>query len=141
MIRAMIAILLALALSGSARAGEVAAADRSAFEAVIAGQIRAFEADDGPGAYGYAAPTIRKIFPTVESFMDMVRGGYRPVYRPQSYHFGEASVDDQGRSVQRVVIVGPDGRTYEAIYTMERQPDGTWKIAGCVLVAVPGLNT
>ena len=33
-----------------------------------------------------------------------------------------------GRPIQRVTIVGPDGLNYEAIYTMERQPDGTWQI-------------
>lgn len=33
-----------------------------------------------------------------------------------------------------------DGKRYEALYTMERQPDGAWKIAGCVLIAIPGLD-
>ena len=36
---------------------------------------------------------------------------------------------------------GPDGQTYEAIYTMERQPDGTWQINGCAIVRAPDVST
>ena len=28
---------------------------------------------------------------------------------------------------------GPDGRPRIALYIMERQPDGSWKIDGCIL--------
>ena len=31
-------------------------------------------------------------------------------------------------------VVGPDGHAYMAYYTMERQPDGSWRISGCHLV-------
>ena len=94
---------------------------------VITGQIEAFRADDGARAYGYAAPMIKQIFPNPDVFMDMVRQGYQPVYRPQSFSFGEAGFSASGRPIQRVTVVGPDGITYEAIYTMERQPDGSWQ--------------
>ena len=33
-------------------------------------------------------------------------------------------------------MVGPDGLSYLAYYTMERQADGTWRISGCFLVRV-----
>jgi Domain of unknown function (DUF4864) len=69
-----------------------------------------------------------------------VRKGYPQVYRPQSFRFGVAGPDAAGRPTQRVTIVGPDGQTYEAIYTMERQPDGAWQINGCMLVKAPGLD-
>jgi Domain of unknown function (DUF4864) len=42
--------------------------------------------------------------------------------------------------VQRVIIRGDDGKVYEAIYSMEMQADGTWKIAGCQVLVVPGMN-
>ena len=31
-------------------------------------------------------------------------------------------------------LVGPDGKSWVALYTLQRQPDGTWKIDGCVLL-------
>ena len=72
--------------------------------------------------------------------MDMVRQGYPQVYRPQSFRFGGMSEDSQGRPQLRATIIGPDGRTYEAIYTMEHEPDGSWKINSCVIAQVPGVD-
>ena len=57
-----------------------------------------------------------------------------------AYAFGDSLFDPTGRPSQKVTIQGMDGKTYEAIYFMERQPDGTWLIAGCVLVLIPGTN-
>ena len=134
----LMALVMLFALP--ARAESISEADRMAFRSVITGQIEAFRADDGARAYVYAAPMIRQIFPDPESFMNMVRQGYQPVYRPQSFAFGEAGLSASGRPVQRVRVVGPDGITYEAIYTMERQPDGTWQINGCAIVRAPDLG-
>jgi ketosteroid isomerase-like protein len=132
--RAALALPL-LAAAGAVRA-EVAPADRAAIEAVIAAQIEAFLRDDGEAAYAFAAPNVRALFPTVEIFMRMVRSGYQPVYRPQAVRFAETVVE-QGEVVQRVLLRGPDGRAHLALYTMERQPDGTWKIAAVMLVTLP----
>lgn len=139
--RLMMCLLAALMLwSAPLRAEALSDADRQAFQSVITGQIEAFRAENGAKAYSYAAPMIRQIFPDPESFMNMVRQGYQPVYRPQSFTFGEAGLSASGRPVQRVRVVGPDGITYEAIYTMERQPDGTWQINGCAIVRAPDLG-
>lgn len=136
--RTLVSLVLLLSIGfGAATAG---AADppgdpeRAVIRGVIDSQIEAFRRDDGAAAFGFAAPSIQQMFGTVETFMDMVRGGYRPVYRPQSYRFGTISVID-GMIVQKVHIVGPDGRPVTAFYIMERQADGTWRIAGCSLGA------
>ena len=140
MLRALVLALLVLWLPAGAHAQSVSDADRSEFQRIITEQIEAFRADDGDRAYGFAAPLIHRIFPSPETFMQMVRQGYQPVYRPQSFSFGATGGDPQGRPSQRVVIIGPDGKTYEARYAMERQPDGTWRIAGCTLLEIPGLD-
>ena len=138
LITCLIAIFIALSLP--LRAESLSPQDEADFRAVISDQIAAFRADDGARAYSHAAPMIRQIFPDPDRFMGMVRQGYPPVYRPQSYSFGKASLSASGRPTQRVTIVGPDGLTYEAIYTMERQPDGTWQISGCALVRSPDIS-
>jgi Domain of unknown function (DUF4864) len=122
------------------RAQEPSGIDRPAIELTIKSQLEAFLADDGATAYGFASPTIKRIFPTVENFMAMVRRGYPQVYRPQQYKFGEIKLGPAGFPEQHVMIVGPDGKTYEAVYTMQRQPDGSWKINGCSIVELPGLE-
>ena len=127
-------------LSSAVRAESLSADDKQAFQSVISGQIDAFRAEDGVRAYGYAAPMIKQIFPNPDVFMNMVRQGYQPVYRPQSFKFGDASLSASGRPIQKVTVVGPDGITYEAIYTMERQPDGSWQINGCAIVRAPEMG-
>lgn len=139
MLRALL-IILVLFAAAPARAETINDADRAEFQRIISEQIEAFRADDGIKAYGYAAPSLHKVFPTAEIFMQMVKQGYRPVYRPQSFRFGETGNDPLGRPSQRVTVVGPDGKTYEALYSMQRQPDGTWLISGCTLIEVPGLE-
>jgi hypothetical protein len=62
----------------------------------------------------------------------MVRGGYPPVYRPREIEFRDL-VEQGGRLTQRVLLVGPDGGVVIAHYFMQRQPDGSWRIDGCVL--------
>jgi hypothetical protein len=62
----------------------------------------------------------------------MVRSGYGPVYRPRTFEFRNI-VDHGSGPEQQVFVVGPDGRGYIAHYTMERQPDGSWRIGGCYL--------
>ena len=140
MLRALFALVLLFGLSGSVTAGSLNDSDRSEFRRIISEQIEAFRADDGDRAYSLAAPTIHRLFPTPEIFMQMVRQGYKPVYRPQKFDFGETGDDSLGRPSQRVTIVGPDGKTYEALYSMEQQPDGSWRIFGCTLLNMPGLD-
>ena len=135
---ALAIILLAFGIAGATpAAAEMAGADRDSIRAIIESQMSAFQRDDGAAAYGYAAPAIRQLFPSADIFMEMVRTGYQPVYRPRSVTFGELVETPQGPE-QRVFLTGPDGRSWVAIYTLERQPDGTWKISGCRLVRDDG---
>ena len=73
------------------------------------------------------------MFGTAANFLDMVRRGYQPVYRPRSVEFATLGVED-GVVVQRVELIGPDGLAYTARYSMERQADGLWRISGCELM-------
>ena len=111
------------------RGGLVPAAIRQ----VIQGQLDAFQHDDWNAAFGYAAPTIQTKFVSPEIFSQMVTGGYQPVYRPKSVEFRELKASEFGPT-QELFLIGPDGLSYLAYYTMERQPDGTWRINGCYLV-------
>jgi Domain of unknown function (DUF4864) len=114
-----------------------AASDKDEIKSVIENQLNAFAADDGSKAYSYAAPIVQRAFPTVEVFMNMVTKGYPPVYRNTSRIFGDVFQDGLGRPAMRVVLTGQDGKRYEAIYSMEKQQDGTWKISGCVVLVIP----
>lgn len=107
--------------------------DRAAIRSVIESQIEAFRADDDARAYGYAAPGIRRMFPSPERFMRMVREGYRPVYRPRDVTFGALRESPLG-PIQEVFLVDEAGIAWTALYSLEQQPDGSWLISGCRLV-------
>lgn len=136
--RLISAALFVLALTAAGNAGD---AEVKAAQSVIDSQLKAFQADDGALAYSYAAPGIKRVFPTVDPFMGMVTNGYTPVRRPQSYVFGKSEEMGAGRIAQQVFVVGPDGKEYEALYTLERQPDGRFLITGCSLRASNALST
>ncbi|MET4176833.1 hypothetical protein ABIB99_007955 [Bradyrhizobium sp. LA6.1] len=127
----IVALLVAISVifsSVSARAGDVAAA-----QGVIRAQEQAFARDDAAAAYSHAAPAIREIFPAPDIFMSMVQNGYAPVYRHKSFEFGESKSEGNWIS-QHVHIIDANGEAWEALYTLEQQADGSYKITGCSLL-------
>jgi hypothetical protein len=123
----LVAILIGL--GSPARAAD----DVAAAQSVIRSQEQAIGRDDAASAYSYAAPGIQGMFAEAEAFMTMVREKYAPVYRHKSFEFGEAQATD-GKIAQRVHIIDADGVPWEALYTLEQQPDGSLKINGCMLL-------
>ena len=120
------------ALAQSEAAPELGAGERAAIVGVIESQLDAFRRDAAAEAFGYASPSIQRIFRTPDNFMQMVRSGYAPVYRPQSVEFVDLVVTPSGLT-QRVLFVGPDGVPVMAHYYMQQQPDGSWRINGVTL--------
>ena len=126
--RVLLVLIFALLAGASARADDVATA-----QDIIRAQEQAFGRDDARAAYSYAAPAIREIFPAPDIFMSMVQNGYPPVYRHKSFEFGD-SQSEGGRIAQHVHIIDANGEAWEALYTLEQQADGSYKITGCSLL-------
>jgi hypothetical protein len=129
----MRAFVLLLAFLTALASPTRAADDVAAGQTVIRSQVEALGRDDAATAYSYAAPAIHDMFPQADIFLFMVRHSYAPVYRHKSFEFGEARAAD-GQIAQRVHIVDADGEAWEALYTLEQEPDGSLKIIGCVLL-------
>jgi hypothetical protein len=126
----LLAVLIAV-LAGSILAS-AAEENITAGQTIIRSQEEAFRRDDAAAAYTFAAPGIKGMFQTPDVFMSMVRNGYAPVYRHRSFEFGEAKMYE-GKIYQQVHIIDANGDAWEALYTIEPQDDGTFKISGCVL--------
>jgi ketosteroid isomerase-like protein len=128
-------LMLAGMLGNSALAADPPTeADRAQIRDVIGQQLEAFKRDDGVAAFSFAAPGIKSIFGSVENFMSMVRNGYQPVHRWRSFAFRDIRLTED-LIIQKVHIEAQDGSSVTAFYVMEKQPDGTWRIAGCSLGA------
>jgi hypothetical protein len=110
----------------------LAAPDQQAIHQVVQSQLDAFQRDDAAAAYSYATPMIREKFGDARNFLQMVKQGYTPVYRPKSVNFDKL-VDTEYGPDQILRLIGPDGHAYTAHYMMQKQPDGTWMINGCYL--------
>ncbi len=134
--RSILLFVLLVSFGAGPAQADPGPADRAAIERVIQQQLDAFQADDGKGAFALASPSIREQFGTPENFLALVRQAYPMVYRPRETHFGALDEED-GQIVQKVAFVGPDGVLVTALYIMEQQPDGSWRIAGCIIARTP----
>lgn len=114
--------------------------DVAAIRNMIIGQIDAFRKDDAVKAFSFAAPKLKEIFRTPEIFLHMVRKSYKSVYRPRTYSFQTLQRID-GKVVQPLTVVGPSGITETALYIMEVQPDGSWRIEACIMAQASGHKT
>ena len=131
----MALIILACATIVSPHAKADAASD---IQSVIADQLKAFNEDDTQRAYAHAADTIKQIFPSSQIFMEMVRTGYPPVYRAKSWSFAEPTPLESGYS-QIIRLTDEQGRLWNALYTLERDKTGEWKITSCRLLKSEGM--
>lgn len=118
---------------GPPKAHRVSANDWRAIQSVVARQMNAFRMNDGEAAFALASPGIREVFESPTRFMEMVRSDYSAVYRPRSYRFLKPAVID-GEPVQPVEVIALDGAVSIAAFSMERQPDRSWRISGCRLL-------
>ncbi len=106
---------------------------------VIESQIVAFLNDDVDSAYSFATTGVQKIFPEPQRFFDMVKRNYAPVYRPGNYAFGRALSETDGATIaQELLITGPKGKNWRAVYVLERQDDGNYRINGVRLSKLKG---
>jgi hypothetical protein len=130
-------VLLLLVLPAMAQQQELTAADHTAIRTVIERQLEAFRHNDATVAFAFASPAIQAKFGTPEQFMSMVQTAYPSVYRPRHVAFKELRLVD-GVPTQEVLLIGPDGVPMLALYMLQKQPDGAWKIDGCYLLSFKG---
>ena len=114
------------------RAQSLTPQDKIAIRDVVQAQLNAFKADDAALAYSYASPAIQAKAGSSSAFMAMVRTAYKPVYRPRAVFFQNITVMN-GVPAQRVLIMDHKGTPVLAVYPMEQQADGSWRINGCML--------
>lgn len=96
---------------------------------IIGRQIEAFLNDDAAEAYSFASPAIQNKFEDKDKFFAMVKKSYGPVYRPGNYAFGRSRI--AGDYVyQEVIINDVDGEDWTAVYGLQKQEDGSYRING-----------
>jgi hypothetical protein len=117
---------------GAAPSEEISASESRAMRAVVEAQLKALASDQPAEAFAYATPAIRERFHDAATFAEMVRRSYPMLIKPASIGFIRPEASD-GIVVQGVQIHDRDGKFWRALYELQRQPDQSWRINGCVV--------
>jgi len=133
---AMLCLLAGAAVSPAAQpaAGRteasLPAAQWKAIQRVISEQRTALIAGNDKKAFGYASPGVRAQFGNAATFVTMVQTAYAPLLTARYVEFLEGAVID-GVVIQPLRLIDADNTVRVALYSMERQRNGTWRISGC----------
>ena len=113
---------------------------RSGAQNTIDQQFMAFRAREHEKAYSHAAPHLKQMFGSTERFIGMVKGGYGAIYDARNWQFGRSRMKD-GVLYQEVIVSGPQGKDWMALYELKQQADGAWKIQGVRLIPASTRST
>ena len=136
MLRHCLAVLAFVLAFGPAQAQEPQPRNPE-IEAVIGGQLEAFEAQDIDRAFSYASPTIKGMFGSPEVFGLMVRRGYPMVWMPGEVTYLELA-EIGGALWQRIEIIDQAGQRHYLGYRMVPGESG-WKIGGVQILDAPDI--
>lgn len=137
---AFVVILLVMGLARAQSEPTLPNELQNEIESIIDGQITAFRTRSFDKAFGYAAPSIQQMFGSTDRFIGMVKNGYGAIYDARNWSFGRSEARGDAL-VQEVLIIGPQGRDWIALYTLRKQKDGSWRIAGVQMKPAETQNT
>lgn len=129
---ALVAFVALVAQAQPAPEPGLPASDWTEIRRVVGAQRAALVDGNAAAAYAFAAPGIRARFPTPAAFMAMVRESYTALVDARYAELLDGAVIG-GDVIQPLRLVMPDGTVFVALYTMQRQRDGAWRIAGCLV--------
>lgn len=106
-------------------------AERAEAISSIVAQLDAFRRGDYEKASYFQSPMLRMSIGSTERFRSMMANQYPEFANSAHAAFGEArSMMDGEQIVVPVAVTGKDGITVQAVYTMERSPDGIYRVIG-----------
>jgi hypothetical protein len=133
---ARILVPVAMALAASVPLNTLAAglseAEAKQVQTVIVTQLAAFAQDDADSAFATATPAVREAIGNPGRFLALVRGAYPMVYSPSSVTFHKPE-ENEGSVLQMVEIKDSSSKSWLALFALEKQPDASWRISGCVV--------
>jgi hypothetical protein len=124
--------LAAASMQMKARAETLSAPEVQQVQAVVSAQLKAFSQEDAEAAFAAATPEVRKSVGDPARFLALVRGNYPMVYHPAGFAFLKPELE-QDLVLQAVALRDEDDKTWLAMFTLERQPDNSWRIGHCIV--------
>ena len=129
-------ILVALAVAATTamktHAGGLSEKEARGIERVVMAQLVAFANGDAASAFAATTPAVRKAAGDASRFAALMQATYPMVYRPATVVFHKPEA--KGATVlQLVEITDQRMKSWMAMFALERQPDRSWAISGCVV--------
>lgn len=118
--------------AGHAEAEDGAANSAQAITGVVRLQLEAFADDDAEKAFSLSTETTRNLAGTPNEFMQVIRRKFTPIYRHRQAFFSEPEIIGP-HALQVVQLIDHDNLIWIAIYQVEQETDGAWRIDGCQL--------
>ena len=133
-------VLSAVLTFGAAAQAQDTTPSPTEWQAVIAGQIRAFRVHDAPGALSFAGDEFKARYTDPEEFVAaIITSGYGPIVESRSQSFGDFRLIAPDQVVQEVKLTGNDQAIYEAFYVLGKE-SGAWRVHGVQLQKTPGMG-
>lgn len=124
---------------GAAVEEDISAADAIAIHTVVQTQFDAFAQDDAVGAFELASLDTRTKVGSPDKFLHLVKKHYNPLYRHEMAVFSPPEVIE-GETIQVVRVTTRDSHVWLAVYRMQREQDGSWKIDSCHLLETTSIS-
>ncbi len=118
---------------------EISTADAIAIHVVVQTQLNAFAEDDAVGAFELATTDAQVKVGSPDKFLHLVKQHYNPIYRHRTAMFSLPEVIE-GETIQIVRVTDRDSHVWVAVYHMQRDQDGSWKIDGCELLETTSIS-
>lgn len=125
--------------TGAAVTDGISADDVIAIHVAVQTQLDAFAEDDAVGAFELATSDTQTKIGSPDNFLHLVKKHYSPIYRHQIVIFSQPEVIE-GETIQVVRVTDRDSHVWLAVYHMQREADGSWKIGGCHLLETTSIS-
>lgn len=113
--------------------------DAAAIHQVVQSQLEALSKDDAASAFELATPEKRTLIGDADSFLQLIKEEYGPIYRFQQAIFSEPALVD-GNAIQMVRVTDSTSRVWLAVFWMQQGEDRSWKIDGCELLPTEAVS-
>ena len=128
----LVAVPILVVAQGVAQGEPLGAEDARSVRQVVESQLKALAEGRAGDAFAFASPSIQRQFGDAAGFAEMVERSYPMLVHPASIGFFVPSTH-HGAVLQAVHFRDVDGHLWRAVYELERQPDRSWRIDGCVV--------
>lgn len=118
----------------------LSAEDAEQVQRIVVAQIQALAENDAERMFETTTPAVREAIGSSGRFLAMMRGAYPMVYQPSAVTFHKVAAGPGG-AWQLVEITDSEEQSWLGVFALERQPDKSWRISGCLMTRNPWLAT